>query len=220
MAPGTQPATRHPQIRGSILLTRKRIHTIVTVRIVNVTIETKKAVKYLGLWLDNKLIFSEHIRQASEKASKLAVTLSWLMANVGGPKPSRRKLLMSVVHSILLYGAEVWAEALEVECHKTKPEAVQRHCVLRIACSYRTVSKEAMLVIAGVMPLRLMAKQRKLVYYNKDHMGKVNVAKARDIVLAAWQHDWDCTVKGRWTSDSSDRCGRGLNASVVKLTIT
>ena len=134
-------------------------------------------------------MFYEHIRQASEKASKVAATLSWLMANVGGPKPSRRKLLMSDVYSILLYGAVVLAETLEVEFHQTKPGAVQRHCALRIACSYRTVSKEAVLLIAGVMPLRLMAKQRKLVY-NKDRMGKVIAAKeARDIVLYAWQHD-------------------------------
>ena len=183
-----------------VLLTRKRIDTIAPVRIVDVTIETKKAVKYLGLWLDNKLSFYEHIRQTSEKASKVAATLSWLMANVGGPKPSRRRLLMSVVHSILLYGAEVWAEALDVEFHRKKPGAVQRRCALRIACSYRMVSKETVLVIAGVMPIRLMAKQRKLVYDNKDRMGKVNAAKeARDIVLDAWQHDWDCTERGRWT---------------------
>ena len=169
-------------------------------RIVDVTIETKKVVKYLGLLLDNKLSFYEHIRQASEKASKVAATLSWLMANVGGPKPSSRKLLMSVVHSILLYGAEVWAEVLEVEFHQTKPEAVQQHCALRIACSYRTVSKEAVLVIAGVMPLRLMAKQRKLAYDKEDRMAKVNAAKeARDVVLDVWQHDWNCAEKGRWT---------------------
>ena len=58
----------------------------------------------------------------------------------------------------------------------------------------------AVLVIAGVMPIRLRAKQRKLVYYNKDRIGKVNAAKeARDIVLDAWQHEWDCAEKGRWT---------------------
>ena len=28
---------------------------------------------------------------------------------------------MSVVHSILLYGAEVWAETLDVEFHRKKP---------------------------------------------------------------------------------------------------
>ena len=55
-----------------VLLKWKRIDTIVPVRIVDVSIESKKAVKYLGLWLDNKLSFYEHIRQASEKASKVA----------------------------------------------------------------------------------------------------------------------------------------------------
>ena len=79
-------ATHKSQI---VLLTRKMIDTIVPVRIVDVTIETKRAVKYLGLWLDNKLSFYENIRQASEKASKVTATLSWLMANVGGPKRSR-----------------------------------------------------------------------------------------------------------------------------------
>ena len=64
---------------------------------------------------------------------------------------------MSVVHSILLYGVEVWTETLDVEFHRKKPGAVQRRCALRITCSYRTVSEEAVLVIAEIMPIRLMA---------------------------------------------------------------
>ena len=60
------------------------------------------------------------------------------------------------------------------------------------------------MVIAVVMPIRLMAKQRKLVYDNKDHIGKVNAAKeARDIA----------PKKGYGHADSLDRYGRGLNAS-------
>ena len=168
-----QLATHKSEI---VLLTGKRIDTIVPVRIVGVTNETKKAVKYLGLWLYNKLSFYEHIRQTSEKVSKVAATLSWLMAKVGGPKPSRRRLVMSVVHSILLYGTEVCVEAIDVEFYRNKLGAVQRRCAIRIACSYRTVSEKAVLEIAGVMPIRLMAKQQKIVYDNKDRIGKVNAA--------------------------------------------
>ena len=85
-------------------------------------------------------------------------------------------------------------------CGRKPWRTVQRRCALRIACSYRTVSEEAVLLIAGVLPIRLMAKQRKLVYDNKDRIGKVNAAKeARDIVLDPWQHEWDCAEKGRWT---------------------
>ena len=79
---------------------------------------------------------------------------------------------------------------IDVDFHRKKLGAVQQRCTLRITCSYRTVSEAAVLVIERVMPIRLMAKQRKLVYDNKDRIGKVNATKeARDIVLDAWQHD-------------------------------
>ena len=53
------------------------------------------------------------------------------------------------------------------------------------------VSEEAALVIVGVVPIRLMAKQRKLVYDNKERIGMINPTKdARDIVLDAWQDDF------------------------------
>ena len=41
-------------------------------------------------------------------------------------------------------------------------------------------------MIVGVVPIRLMAKQRKLVYDNKERIGMINPTKdARDIVLDA-----------------------------------
>ena len=66
--------------------------------------------------------------------------------------------------------------------------------------------------------MRLMAKQRKLIYDNKDRIERVNAAKeARDIVLDTWQHDWDCTEKGRWTRRLIGQIRRGLNASMVVI---
>jgi hypothetical protein len=46
--------------------------------------------------------------------------LSRLMLNVGGLKINRRKLLNEVVHSILLYGAPVWTDAMRVERMRRK----------------------------------------------------------------------------------------------------
>ena len=41
---------------------------------------------------------------------------------------------------------------------------------------------------------------KKLVYDIKGRIGKANAYKeARDIVLGAWQHEWDRNKKGRWT---------------------
>ncbi|MGQ7310013.1 hypothetical protein ACTGYF_10915, partial [Streptococcus suis] len=72
-----------------------------------------RTVKYLGITLDNKVTYWEHIKAASDKAAKRTTMLSKLMANVGGPTQSKRKLLMSVTESVMLYGSEIWSDALK-----------------------------------------------------------------------------------------------------------
>ncbi|XP_033212109.1 uncharacterized protein LOC117169713 [Belonocnema kinseyi] len=108
-------------------------------------IQTQKAVKHLGIHMNTKLTFWEHIRKAADKAVKTTTGLSRLMANVGGPKPSKRCLLMSVTTSILLYGAKIWADALRIDKYRRRMAGVQRLGAQRIACSYRTVSEPAVL---------------------------------------------------------------------------
>lgn len=85
----------------------------------------KKAVKHLGILLDSKLTFWEQIRRAADKACTVTTNLSRLRANIRGPKLSRRRLLMSVTHYILLYGAKVWADALKREKYRKHVAEVQ-----------------------------------------------------------------------------------------------
>ena len=97
-----------------VLLTRRRVSTDIDVIVDDSgnphTIRTRTAVKNLGVLLDNKLNFGEHLQSSCENAASVASSLSRLMANIGGPKPGKRKLLMSVVNSVLLYGSEVWVD--------------------------------------------------------------------------------------------------------------
>ncbi|KAK2574764.1 hypothetical protein KPH14_013052, partial [Odynerus spinipes] len=67
------------------------------------------------------------------------------MANIGGPRPCKRRLLLRTAESIMLYGAEVWADALRHDIHRKRMAGVQKRGALRIACSYRTVSESAAL---------------------------------------------------------------------------
>ena len=50
----------------------------------------------------------------------MKAALSRLMPNTNGPKASNGRILISVTHSIMLYGAEVWAEALNAEKYRRK----------------------------------------------------------------------------------------------------
>jgi len=67
---------------------------------------------------------------------------------------------MSVVHSRLLYGAEVGADSV-LEVQKSKNSLLQaqaqRCSALRVARCYRTVSDMASLVLARMPPVSLVA---------------------------------------------------------------
>ncbi len=56
--------------------------------------------------------------------------------------------MMSAVQSVLLYGAEVLADALDKEVYRMRLARVQRQAALRVSSPYRTVSEPAVLVIA------------------------------------------------------------------------
>ena len=73
---------------------------------------------YLGLTLDCKLHFTAQLQHASQKASQATASLSKLMANIGGPTQSKRRLLMSTTLAVLLYEADIWADSLDKEYKK------------------------------------------------------------------------------------------------------
>ncbi|XP_046687122.1 uncharacterized protein LOC124372755, partial [Homalodisca vitripennis] len=151
--------------------------------------------------VDNKLTWRDQIFRTADKAAKGVQSLSRLMANVGGPRSSRRRLLISAVQSVLLYGAEVWPDALNKEVYRIRLARVQRQAALRVASAYRTVSEPAVLVIAGVIPVKLLAEERKAIYQRKGEIGKERAtSKERTRTYRQWQELWDQETRGHCTA--------------------
>lgn len=120
------------------------------------------SLKYLGVVLENKgTWFGAHFRAAADKARRVMTALSRLMPNVGGPREGRRRLLSSVVHSVLLYGAPTWAPTLPYDPRGVEVLAsVQRRAAVASVCAYRTVSYDAVTVVSRTVPIDLMAHER------------------------------------------------------------
>ena len=195
---GLELATKKTEI---VLLTKRHINTMCPFQVGDATVQAKSAVRYLGVSLDNKLTFREHLTIVTEKAAAVTSSLSRLMANTTGPRPCKRRLLMRAAEAVMLYGAEVWADALRKDVHRKRLAAVQRRAALRIACSYRTVSEPAILVVAGVIPIDLLALERRFVHQQKPALGVVEAHRtARANTIQAWQHRWESSTKGRWTA--------------------
>ena len=91
----------------AVLISRTKKRQYVTFQVENKTIRSVDAIKYLGITIDARLSFREHILNAGKKASETANVLAGIMPNIGGPKQPRRTLLSSVVSSVILYGAPI-----------------------------------------------------------------------------------------------------------------
>ena len=90
--------------KAVLCTSRKKVETI-TLDVGQCTITSQPNVRYLGMMLDTRL----------NKAARVANALARPMPNIGGPRQTRRKLLASVVTSILTYGIAIWAEAVKIE---------------------------------------------------------------------------------------------------------
>jgi len=69
-----------------------------------------------------------------------------MMPNISTAKPTKRKILSHVAHSVLLYGSTVWAEEMNAEGWKEHFK-VQRRICRRVASAYYTISRDAISVM-------------------------------------------------------------------------
>ena len=95
-------------------------------------VASSSSIKDLGVQLDRRLSFSEHLRIATNKAIQRGANLAWLMPNIGGSREAKRRLVASVVQSKLLYAALVWARSLDNHAIHKRLSSEQRGATMRI----------------------------------------------------------------------------------------
>ncbi|XP_053686832.1 uncharacterized protein LOC128736381 [Sabethes cyaneus] len=156
--------------------------------------------------IDNRLNFNFHVDYVCEKAAKAFNAIARIMSNCYGPRSSKRRLLASVPSSILRYEGQVCIAALRSKQNRVKLNSTFRLMVVRVASAYRTISSEAVCVIAGVIPISIMLVE------DNDCCGRRNTRGARKLAreksLSKWQQEWDRAENDRWTHRLTDRTGQ------------
>lgn len=160
-------------------------------------ISSQRALKHLGVMVDDRLNFNAHVDYACEKAAKAVNTVARIMPNAGGPRSSRRCLLANVATSILRYGVPAWAPALKTKRNRGRLGSVFRLMAMRVASAYRTISSEAVCVIAGMMPICITLEED-VECYRRGNVRNARAAARMDS-LVKWQQEWDNAANGRWT---------------------
>lgn len=184
----------------AIMLTTKRGYQTPRFFLENVQLQLKEQIRYLGIELSRKVGFGKHLECAAAKATKTICSLARLMPNIGGPKHKKRQLLMSVAQNQLLYAAPVWSSALVFQKNIQVISGPQRKMAIRITRAYKTVSTNAILVVAGILPLKLQAAEKYKTHELK-RMGE-NPPSKRELRMESireWQSEWEISETGRWT---------------------
>ena len=185
-----------------VLVTGRKTRETITLAIGECDVESQGSLRYLGVQIDAKLRFDEHIRIVSQRASRVMNALARIMPNTGGPRQSRRRLLSTVTSSILLYAAPTWATALDTASYARGMISVYRRSALRVACAYRTTSYDAVCVVADLPPIDLLADERCRIHRRRrteTGNNRTQIKEERVQTLKRWQLRWDSSANGRWT---------------------
>lgn len=183
----------------AVMFTYRYKYTKPNISVCGTPIALADQMTYLGVVIDKSCLFKAHIKKATQKAEKIGGNLSRLMPNIGGPREARRRLLTSVVHSVLLYGAPSWAHTLDlVPANVALLNRTQRKVLLRKTRAYRTTSEAAINVIAGIPPADLLARNLEVEYRRRRSSAMPNTAPVFP-TEAAWQRRWDSAETGLWT---------------------
>ena len=86
---------------------------------------------------------------------------------------------------LLPYGAPVWKSVLNKHCYIAKLIRIQRLINIRIAKAYRTVSNEALCVIAGIKPIHIKIEEAGRCYEITKGKG---IQYDREMELKNWIH--------------------------------
>ena len=120
-------------------------------------IQYSNSVKYLGVTLDSKLTFKEHLLDKCKSATRLLMGARTIMSKLTGVSPSAaRWIYQSMVRPIVLYGAIVWA-------HKVPPSfkpfiRLQRLAMLGTGSYLKSTPTLGLEVTLNYTPLDILAK--------------------------------------------------------------
>lgn len=197
-----------PEKTEAIVLYGGRKLKEITLEVGRTAIQSKECLRYLGLHIARNSNMKQHVTQTAKKSEEKLMTLSRLMPNLKGPKASKRRVLASVVHSVMLYAAPIWGEEMRHKKYRSMLTGVQRRVAIRVGSAYRTISAEAVQVITGIVPLALMVEEREKMYMDRE----VKRQELRAEIMQKWQKEWEKdTQKAGWTKTLIKNIGTWVN---------
>ncbi|XP_062713362.1 uncharacterized protein LOC134290278 [Aedes albopictus] len=122
----------HHKTEIVVISNRKNVQHA-TIVVGECTIDSKREVRHLGVMLDDRLNFNNHVDYVCKKATVVISALSRIMPNNSAIISSKRRLLASVSSSIVRYAAPVWSSALKTGRNRAQLNRTSRLMAMRVS---------------------------------------------------------------------------------------
>ncbi|XP_048000297.1 uncharacterized protein LOC125237346 [Leguminivora glycinivorella] len=166
-----------PQKTNAMTITKKLKYDTPRLTMGGIGIDMSDEIKLLGVTIDRKLTFNTHISNVCKKATGAYKQLAKAAKVSWGLHPEVIKTIyVATMEPIVLYAASVWAPAANKEMAKRQFEALQRGIAQKQCKAYRTVSMNAALALAGMIPLDLRIREAALLYEAKKGISRPELA--------------------------------------------
>lgn len=176
-----------PEKSELVVLVGHRKTTNLNIQLGNCHIRPQKAIKYMGVWLDSGMRMTTHVLKIRDRTVDTLKQLTRITPNIRRPSDGKRRMLASVVHSMILYASPIWSRTTVYKYYEKVLEKINRMLALRVVSAYRTVSTEAVLALAKIPPIILQIEERNLIYRH----GSGYRSEVRKIILDKWQNRWE-----------------------------
>ena len=150
----------NPSKTELMIFTRKRkLEGFQPIRLLMTELVTTTKVKYLGVVLDSKLTWNDHIDHKCKKAINALFQCKTSMGKRWGSTPrTAHWLYTAVIRPALTYGAVVWWNGAQKAVMARKLSRVQRTACLCITGAMCSVPTAALQIICGILPLDLQVQ--------------------------------------------------------------
>ncbi|KAI4482903.1 hypothetical protein M0802_013620 [Mischocyttarus mexicanus] len=155
--------------------------------------------KYLGVIIGTRFNVTPHINYVCNKSKVVFSQLARVAkAKWGLSSKTMKAIYNGVFIPVVTYAAAGWADRINVHHIRSLIQA-QRYALIRVTKAYRTISTDALCVIAGVTPIELLVVEKRSLYYLRKNIALQHF----DLTFAAQEQE--CKIETRMRKCSIKR---------------